>query len=117
MFRMMNPIYCLADVILLFLRFEKVVKKFDEFVEIPKDAMEKMNWNELKEELRIRGLKLSGRKGDMFDRLSKAMVDKVKVVGDSKTSATKNKNQRRRRMVQRRTKVWDALLKVPIGKF
>ena len=32
---------------------EKVVRKFDEFIEIPKDAMEKMNRNELKEELQI----------------------------------------------------------------
>ena len=47
------------------------------YVPIKEESLVKMNREELKHQLRIRGLPLSGNKGDMLVRLRKGLDEKV----------------------------------------
>ena len=59
-------------------------------VPIEEDELLKLNRDQLKHQLRIRGQKLSGNKSEMLERLQKALEEKLPVVGAKKKTGNKN---------------------------
>ena len=62
-------------------------------IDIHDDILSKMNVSILKEQLKIRGLKVTGKKGELLERLKKGLKDKVPVGGgkQKKTGSEKKK--------------------------
>ena len=63
-------------------------------VPIEEDELLKLNRDQLKHQLRIRGQKLSGNKSEMLERLQKALEEKLPVVGAKKKTGNKNKKKK-----------------------
>ena len=64
-------------------------------VPIDEETLSKFSRDKIKEQLRIRGQKLSGNKQEMLDRLKKALEEKVPVAGATKSKPKKKKSKSR----------------------